>query len=765
MKRILVLAATLLLLLYSLSIAAQTTAVTATVTDSQSVTWINAPYTVKWSGEGHPSTTSGQFFTTSFSGTTNASGQLSLTVTDVAYIVPINSKWQVCVAPATSSSTNWCVDIAITGASENISSQIAGIIQPPVITGAPLAKAYADSEVTGTPGNLYFRLSDQEFRCYTYGWGSCVGITDSSTDPTGVACTSAAPILRYTSGGVSQMFSCTGSGGSVYAAMVGGYPGVTSDGANGLNVSGTVAAGTGVSTPSLTLNGVTETAWPTGSSIEVPTGFPQQLLGFTGDYNPVLTHDANAWDANGLGAPSTPVYINGKWGVCMSGYPTASLSSGQDVGCALSSNLANGWTMYVGNPVITNTSPSWATTCLEGSKLTQHNGTVYNVIAGYSGVCDGMADGLTSIQIMTTTETNFPAGWGALPSTPTISLPISGLHWLYQGEVKVFNSTCYLYFNGGNASDQMILGVFTAPLTAGVCPTAAGTWTYGGQLLTDDQAWQGSGELQNPDVFQTPSGLYVMHYSVYGAIGYATSQYPDHGFIDLPVNPIYSAVVGDTNLGAVFADASGQYWRLSGANNTSMWVSKAVGIYGNFSPLLSTSLHPPSSSYPIWTTSIGNDGCLQLLSQQPSGNQLANGVSNFEDCAGVVNISSQSANPGLGMTMYAPNLAGANAHTMFWMGKGLNADSGGFGWNYDATGTIDFLDFETYGGAKPIRFATSNFNIDPIAHTASFSDPVSVNGGANVVYRCTVAGTLRVGQTTTVSADCGTAVDTGLRVQ
>jgi hypothetical protein len=35
--------------------------------------------------------------------------------------------------------------------------------------------------------------------------------------------------------------------------------------------------------------------------------------------------------------------------------------------------------------------------------------------------------------------------------------------------------------------------------------------------------------------------------------------------------------------------------------------------------------------------------------------------------------------------------------------------------------------------------------------------------GSTVIYRCTVAGTLRVGQLTSVASDCGTAVDTGLR--
>ena len=42
--------------------------------------------------------------------------------------------------------------------------------------------------------------------------------------------------------------------------------------------------------------------------------------------------------------------------------------------------------------------------------------------------------------------------------------------------------------------------------------------------------------------------------------------------------------------------------------------------------------------------------------------------------------------------------------------------------------------------------------------------PLQAEGGTNILYRCTVAGTLRVGQLTSVAADCGTAVDTGLRV-
>ena len=45
----------------------------------------------------------------------------------------------------------------------------------------------------------------------------------------------------------------------------------------------------------------------------------------------------------------------------------------------------------------------------------------------------------------------------------------------------------------------------------------------------------------------------------------------------------------------------------------------------------------------------------------------------------------------------------------------------------------------------------------------SMTGTVAAKSGATTVYRCSVAGTLRVGQMTTVAGDCGTAVDTGFR--
>ena len=154
----------------------QTTAVTATVTDSQSVAWANAPYSVTFIGSapGKPYTTAGQNFTQSYTGSLNSSGQLSIgAVTDVAFIIPTRSTWRFCVTPAVSSPQTYCVNIPVTGASQNVSSQINAVIIPPAVTGGPLATAYADSEVTGVLGNMYARVSDSSFRCYTTSWGTC----------------------------------------------------------------------------------------------------------------------------------------------------------------------------------------------------------------------------------------------------------------------------------------------------------------------------------------------------------------------------------------------------------------------------------------------------------------------------------------------------------------------------------------------------------------------------------------------------------------
>ena len=147
----------IILLVFAGPLVAQTTSVSATLTDSQSVAWANAPFIITWVGQGNPSTTSGQSFPLAISGTANSSGVMTATVTDVAYIVPANSTWKVCVTSAVSAPQTYCTNIPITGTSENISTQINAVLVPPSVPGGPLASAYADSEVSAVNGNQYYR--------------------------------------------------------------------------------------------------------------------------------------------------------------------------------------------------------------------------------------------------------------------------------------------------------------------------------------------------------------------------------------------------------------------------------------------------------------------------------------------------------------------------------------------------------------------------------------------------------------------------------
>ena len=162
----------------SLVAKAQFTSVNAQIVDSDGTQWANGTYTITFKGSvpGQPSI-NGIFFTQTFSGTLSATGQFSATLADVAYVYPPNSTWVFTVKAATTSAQIYTISIPVTGLSENVSTQINAAIKPPRLTGGQLSQAYNDGEVTAVPGNIYFRLSDGSFRCYTTGWVACGGIS------------------------------------------------------------------------------------------------------------------------------------------------------------------------------------------------------------------------------------------------------------------------------------------------------------------------------------------------------------------------------------------------------------------------------------------------------------------------------------------------------------------------------------------------------------------------------------------------------------
>jgi hypothetical protein len=81
---------------------------------------------------------------------------------------------------------------------------------------------------------------------------------------------------------------------------------------------------------------------------------------------------------------------------------------------------------------------------------------------------------------------------------------------------------------------------------------------------------------------------------------------------------------------------------------------------------------------------------------------------------------------------------------------------------YD-TGTTNGLTISShYENGYPFVW-TDVYNFDT-NNGATFGNNLYMLQGTNPLYRCLTAGNLRAGQTTTVSSDCGTYVDTGLRV-
>jgi hypothetical protein len=176
MKSLMKIASPLVMLMGAAQFYGQTTTVTATVTDSQGTAWASAPYSIIWAGQGNPSTTAGQSFTLKYTGTTNSSGALSVAgVTDVKYIAPSGSLWNVCVTSATSSPATYCITASITGTTMSLSTPLSAAVVPPSITGGAQTWAYADTEVSAFAGNQYYRTSDGTFRCYTSSWGACLG--------------------------------------------------------------------------------------------------------------------------------------------------------------------------------------------------------------------------------------------------------------------------------------------------------------------------------------------------------------------------------------------------------------------------------------------------------------------------------------------------------------------------------------------------------------------------------------------------------------
>src|SRR5882724_5243062 len=164
MKKILFLFLLLPSLLYG-----QSTAVTATITDSDGQTWNNGSYVITFvpvPGRPGPYFLDGQPFTPQvYNGFLSGAGVLTVSLPSSDHITPSGSQWQLIINPnATSGSIS--VPLSITGITLDLTSVLSSFAKGPRFPAGPSAYGYLDLEVfpIPLPGGLYFNVTQQVAR-------------------------------------------------------------------------------------------------------------------------------------------------------------------------------------------------------------------------------------------------------------------------------------------------------------------------------------------------------------------------------------------------------------------------------------------------------------------------------------------------------------------------------------------------------------------------------------------------------------------------
>ena len=313
----------------------------------------------------------------------------------------------------------------------------------------------------------------------------------------------------------------------------------------------------------------------------MPASFPEQLKQFSGP-QVAFTVDGKAWDAHGIGGPSNVVYLGGNYWVCTSGFAGEGNVS-QAIGCWFGPELTS-LKPYPGNPILVNSFPKWAVSCIEGPTFNVVNDTVYLSYVGFSTNCDDEGHGV--IGFSSTTTARFPDGF-TMPSTPQIPEPPE-LSWLFRSSIIEINGICYDYSNAGSKRHRVLhRGYKASPIVAsfktnGPCATTemdSNAWKFNRYELTVSQPWEGKIEVEEPQVFRLADGTYAMLYG--GAwsfkAGFATAKDPTHGgWTKSDTNPIRQD--GILWLPRIVQDTARQYWMFGNFNNTpqmSLW--KGVG--------------------------------------------------------------------------------------------------------------------------------------------------------------------------------------------
>lgn len=203
---------------------AQTTSVSATITDSDNFTWVNAQWSVVFTpnpsfpntnqytinGVNLTSTTYSSYLNQK--GLTNSSGQLSVTLLDNTIIQPAGSNWTFTIKSDTSAAATAYQPVQIFGGSQDLTTFLSSQSIVPRFPATPGAYGYGDIELNTVPfpGGQYFNTTTLFPRFWNGSvWGNlagAIGITSINgyqgavTFTGAVTCTGSPLVCNFTGG-------------------------------------------------------------------------------------------------------------------------------------------------------------------------------------------------------------------------------------------------------------------------------------------------------------------------------------------------------------------------------------------------------------------------------------------------------------------------------------------------------------------------------------------------------------------------------------
>lgn len=167
----------LLIMLLPLYGAAQSTTVSGTAVDSTAVVWSNASIQITLQGPNPPYQQGGVSVPTTYSTITNGSGVFSISLPSNSSLAPGDSTYAFSICGNTSIPCANPFPVFVTGATLNISSNITAALTPATISGTPIVRAYANSELV-TPQNFGTMFFDTTLASYKY-WNGTAWTTIS----------------------------------------------------------------------------------------------------------------------------------------------------------------------------------------------------------------------------------------------------------------------------------------------------------------------------------------------------------------------------------------------------------------------------------------------------------------------------------------------------------------------------------------------------------------------------------------------------------